>query len=399
MGLDSKNKRLKVFTMLLSSLISNCLCFSSKEYKDYDKNKINRVNCYKKKKKKFNAQRSQKSNLLRNMIVTAGVSFLGIGSVCLGKKCFSKNKTVENGNVFRIDEKNIKEREVNGVKLSVSDQIWIAKNMILFEWKYPLCWHNAFMQFLACPDVRQFAYLSDKSQSRYKSDKIMTMINWINKELSETYSGDCLERCVGVPMGIRFAQDGAEKYLKPSSGGGMIDFCNEEFDGSCPEFLSGYYVDLDLYKDEEICDSLKDIEKENVQNFFLNTQMKLECPNQSKKDYNENGDKIREFRNLKPGDRNEKFFKEDWLKKISEYGYYPTFFQIDCERYSVPHMCACYAVYNKDKEIKYFLWANSHKCEKFVVLSKEEGLKKLRAQNKLWINFARGDIVKKYFTP
>lgn len=84
---------------------------------------------------------------------------------------------------------------------------------------------------------------------------------------------------------------------------------------------------------------------------------------------------------------------------ISEYRYYPTFFQIDCAGYSVPHMCACYAVYNKAKEIKYFLWANSHKCGKFVVLSKEEGLQKLRAQNKLWINFACGGIVDKYYVP
>ncbi len=394
--MGSKNKRLKVFTMLLSSLISNCLCFSSKEYKDYDKNKINRVNCYKKKKKKFNAQRSQKSNLLRNMIVTAGVSFLGIGSVCLGKKCFSKNKTVENGNVFRIDEKNIKEREVNGVKLSVSDQIWIAKNMILFEWKYPLCWHNAFMQFLACPDVRQFAYLSDKSQSRYKSNKIMTMINWINKELSKPYYGDYLERCVGVPMGIRRAQDGAEKHLG-SSEGYLVNFVAEVFDGYTPEFLGDYKIFFDFDKDEELYTGLEEIKYEDAKNFFLMTQMNLRRPNQS--DYNEQGECIREFRNLQPGDRNEKFFAEDWLKQISESGYYPTFFQIDCERYSVPHLCACYAVYNKDKEIKYFLWANSHKCEKFVVLSKEEGLKKLRAQNQLWINFARGDIVEKYFTP
>ena len=319
--MDSKNKRLKVFTMLLSSLISNCLCFSSKEYKDYDKNKINRVNCYKKKKKKFNAQRSQKSNLLCNMIVTAGVSFLGIGSVCLGKKCFSKNKTVENGNVFRIDEKNIKECKVNGVKLSVSDQIWIAKNMILFKWENPLCWHNAFMQFLACPDVRQFAYLSDKSQSRYKSDKIMTMINWINKELSKPYSGDCLERCVKVPTGIRRAQDGAEKFLKSGDGCCVnFEYGGDMFDNYSPEFMVNY-LPFDIYENGELCDCLKSLEQED-QNFILNTYLQLKGkhigPDRTKR--------IRKLHGLIEGERNERLFNENWFDYISKYNYYPTFF-------------------------------------------------------------------------
>ena len=40
----------------------------------------------------------------------------------------------------------------NDVTLSIADQIWIAKNMILFAQKTPLCWHNVFMQLLACPE-------------------------------------------------------------------------------------------------------------------------------------------------------------------------------------------------------------------------------------------------------
>ena len=32
-------------------------------------------------------------------------------------------------------------------------------------------------------------------------------------------------------------------------------------------------------------------------------------------------------------------------------------------------------------------------------MEKEEGLQKLRAQNKLWINFACGGIVDKYYVP
>lgn len=122
--------------MLLSLSISNCLCFSSKEYKNYNIEKIDGIIRSKDRKREFRIRNSKKAkrNFLRNTFAITGVSVLGIGSVYLGRKCLNKNKTVKNGDVFRIDEKNIKEREVNGVKLSVSDQIWIAKNMILFKW-------------------------------------------------------------------------------------------------------------------------------------------------------------------------------------------------------------------------------------------------------------------------
>lgn len=134
-----------------------------------------------------------------------------------------------------------------------------------------MCWHNAFMQFLADPATRQLAYLSDENQSRYKSDKTMTMINWINKELSKPYYGDCLERCVEVPMKIRRAQDGdAEEYLRLGSRGYCIDFDGSDvFDNDRPEFLGGYSIDFDFGKDEKLYADLEGIKYDDAKIFFL----------------------------------------------------------------------------------------------------------------------------------
>ena len=64
----------------------------------------------------------------------------------------------------------------NDVTLSTADQIWINKNMILFAQEYPLCWHNVFMQLLACPEYIYYSNLPNHPIR--KSKKIMTMINF-----------------------------------------------------------------------------------------------------------------------------------------------------------------------------------------------------------------------------
>ena len=37
--------------------------------------------------------------------------------------------------------------------------------------------------------------------------------------------------------------------------------------------------------------------------------------------------------------------------------------------------------------------------ERILVLSKENGLKKLKKQNRIWGKYTRGDIVEKYYVP
>ena len=94
----------------------------------------------------------------------------------------------------------------NDVTLSTADQIWISKNMILFAQKYPLCWHNVFMQLLACPEY--IHYSNDPNHPIHKSKKIMTMINFAKKNLPGIFSeGKVKVPKVKVPMEVRQMPD------------------------------------------------------------------------------------------------------------------------------------------------------------------------------------------------
>ena len=97
-----------------------------------------------------------------------------------------------------------KELIINDVTLSVADQIWIDKNMILFAWKYPLCWHDNFMQFLVCPDIRC---------ESYDSDDLIVMINWINEKLSKKYELVLLSNYFEKSQRGRLEHIGIDKYF------------------------------------------------------------------------------------------------------------------------------------------------------------------------------------------
>ena len=62
------------------------------------------------------------------------------------------------------------------------------------------------------------------------------------------------------------------------------------------------------------------------------------------------------------------------------------------------HFVASYIIYDKNKEIKYFLWTDGLK-ENMQVLSKNQGLQRLQKYNKLWVKYSTGNIVEKYYTP
>ena len=93
----------------------------------------NQENLYKKIKKMMN-----------NPFVKFLLGFVGLGTIGIAAKLiYDKIHHDKVYNELVID---------NDVTLSTADQIWINKNMILFAQEYPLCWHNVFMQLLACPE-------------------------------------------------------------------------------------------------------------------------------------------------------------------------------------------------------------------------------------------------------
>ena len=108
----------------------------------------------------------------------------------------------------------------NDVTLSTADQIWINKNMILFAQEYPLCWHNVFMQLLACPEY--IYYSNDPNHPIHKSKKIMTMIDFAKKNLPGIFSeGKVKVPKVKVPMEVRQVPD--DVFSEDDSGDLKVD--------------------------------------------------------------------------------------------------------------------------------------------------------------------------------
>ena len=83
-----------------------------------------------------------------------------------------------------------------------------------------------------------------------------------------------------------------------------------------------------------------------------------------------------------------------------EYGYYPTFVVIydNVDYSSVPHYHCCYIVYDKDKNIKYFLWGDG--CENgFKIMSEQKSLERLNKYSNIDVKFSRSDVVEKFYIP
>ena len=318
----------------------------------------------------------------------------------------------------------------NDVALSVADQIWIAKNMILFAQEYPLCWHNVFMQLLACPEY--IFYSNDPNHPIHKSKKIMTMIDFAKKNLPGIFSeGKVKIPKVTVPMEVRqmpddvFSEDDSgnlevindepnkgwlkdnKKHsfiLRPS----QIYYEDYRFDdiqfnelGILDTPVTKFYntgekeygKDCDIWKPINELDSsqLKTIKKSEKVYGWYSWYKKDDVM----KYYNKKSENI-----LNCCDKAyENYFPFKDINCCQEYGYYPTFVVIfdNVDYSSVPHYHCCYIVYDKNKNIKYFLWGDGIK-NSFRVMSADKSLEKLNKYSTIWVKYSRNDIVEKFYT-
>ena len=87
------------------------------------------------------------------------------------------------------------------------------------------------------------------------------------------------------------------------------------------------------------------------------------------------------------------------VNELRKYGYYPTFFIVrDDVDYHIPHYHCCYIVYDKDKNIKYFLWGDG--CENgFKIMSEQKSLERLNKYSNIDVKFSRSDVVEKFYIP
>lgn len=250
----------------------------------------------------------------------------------------------------------IKERIVDGVKLSVADQNWIRDNMIFFEYKFPFCWYIGFNWFLSCPDIRR--------KKNTKSKKINKLLEIINNFFKDKCNDDfCRIKQLDFEHPVL-----PDRLENKKIGSGFV-WMSDAFDGeTLCEILDIYLSDWGLGDKQEFEQELK---KENPENLYFEEDLKFK----------------------------KNTLVESQVNFLKDRNYYPTFFYVDAAGYKIPHLCACFVVYDKNKEIKFFLWADSCANNQFLVLSKQAGLKKLKKQNKIWGKYTRGDIVEKYYVP
>ena len=291
-----------------------------------------------------------------------------------------------------------KELIINDVTLSIADQIWIDKNMILFAWEYPLCWHDNFMQFLACPDIRC---------ESYDSDDLIFMINWINEKLIEKYNDSGLNRKVKVPMHIRRAPNLSlnprfENLKNPNE-------CLKKLK-SCPSLLSHNYLNNCNFSGKSVIDFFSaNCNVIQAQNYDPIESFEDDVNDEYFLD--ENGVKcnryILEFNRLPKKDKNGKiiqeyqpFFNNKNIFFMSKYGYYPTFISIsDTVIYkSEHHIHGCYIVYDEKKNPKFFIWGNGIKSG-LEILSVQESLEKLKKFEIIDVVYSNSEIIEKYYIP
>ena len=289
-----------------------------------------------------------------------------------------------------------KELIINDVTLSVADQIWIAKNMILFAQQYPLCWHNTFMQFLVCPDIRC---------ESYDSDDLMVMINWINEKLSKKYTNNALNRKEKVPMYIRRAPNLSSRFKNSKN----PNECLKKM-GSCPSLLSYNCLNSCDFSGKSVIDFFNSGCVQIVNN---DTIENLETRINDCKEFfeNENGKKsnrlVLEYNRLPERNKEHKiikeyppFFNNKNIFFMSKYGYYPTFISIsDTVIYkSEHHIHGCYIVYDEKKNPKFFIWADGIKSG-LEILSVQESLEKLKKFELIDVVYSNSEIIEKFYIP
>ena len=398
--------------------------------------------------------------MMNNPFVKFSLGFVGLGTIGIAAKLIydkiHQNKIDKVYNELVID---------NDVTLSTADQIWISKNMILFAQKYPLCWHNVFMQLLACPEY--IHYSNDPNHPIHKSKKIMTMIDFAKKNLPGIFSeGKVKVPKVKVPMEVRQMPDDVILKIDQISGEFVpeddslsdeqkeyiIDFANFDNVNDVIKNNEGKYIfnllpnkiwltDKEKYPfvlhprniydqfyrfddvqfnqleilDVPVTEFYKTGEKEYGEGWFRDICKpinELDSPQlavkkrkkiygwyaQYKKDdvmkyYTRRAENI--FNEYNRGNFS---FKD--INCCQEYGYYPTFVVIydNVDYSSIPHYHCCYIVYDKDKNIKYFLWGDGIK-NSFSVMSAGESLERLNKYSSIWVKYSRSDIVEKFYTP
>ncbi|MBR0183839.1 MAG: hypothetical protein IJQ10_01555 [Clostridia bacterium] len=360
--------------------------------------------------KQLNLEKRNKQNSgIPKPVLYTGLSIAGVAAISIiGKILYDKSKKDEKFKEITG------ERVVNGIKLSVSDQKWIRKNMFNPNQVYPLCWNNVSLLFLAGPEYRSKKFIN----STINSNKIIKIIDYTDKILKNQNLVDCFSGNVEIDKNYRPIPDNEQNLLSQYYHFLFTDV-EKKYDKSTlldlgivdMYFRFSILGDTFNYIKFVIENSIKDVlskEKNNdVKKTYSNNGFKVTVDSYNVREKGINGlksilvdfCKTELYKNK--ADNFVNFFGSNDINFLQEKGYYPTFVAIGDDRVdykSTPHWMGAYIIYDKNQNIKYFLWADGCK-NGLKVMSKEEALNKLKKYVNIVVKYSSKDIVEEFYTP
>ena len=354
-------------------------------------------------------KRNKQNSGIPKPVLYTGLSIAGVAAISIiGKILYDKSKKDEKFKEITG------ERVVNGIKLSVSDQKWIRKNMFNPNQVYPLCWNNVSLLFLAGPEYRSKKFIN----STINSNKIIKIIDYTDKILKNQNLVDCFSGNVEIDKNYRPIPDNEQNLLSQYYHFLFTDV-EKKYDKSTlldlgivdMYFRFAILGDTFNYIKFVIENSIKDVlskEKNNdVKKTYSNNGFKVTVDSYNVREKGINGlksilvdfCKTELYKNK--ADNFVNFFGSNDINFLQEKGYYPTFVAIGDDRVdykSTPHWMGAYIIYDKNQNIKYFLWADGCK-NGLKVMSKEEALNKLKKYVNIVVKYSSKDIVEEFYTP
>ena len=113
--------------------------------------------------------------------------------------------------------------QIDNKVLSPAFQKWICKYLFFPRQDYPLCWHNASLMFLACPEIRFGEEEYKQEFGEEYPQKIKSMIGFINKcienygknkcKVDDYFNNSSQKVGINVPRNIREMPDGSENEI------------------------------------------------------------------------------------------------------------------------------------------------------------------------------------------
>ena len=205
--------------------------------------------------KQLNLEKRNKQMMYTGLSIASVAAISIVGKILYDKltKNDNNNPRSQQNNQFENNEwKDLvydRDIEINGIKLTPADQKWFRTYMILFQQQYPLCWHNASMQFLACPEIR---FGEEEYKQEFKEEypqKIKSMINWINSQIGIQKKDKNLKIkdyftwkiCKFVPASVREVPENFEHLIpqKNDTNTGALQLDPSDFMFRCDSALSG----------------------------------------------------------------------------------------------------------------------------------------------------------------